>query len=73
MGYEPPFERTSEIDNLCMEIAELVGTAGGVISTNTLFRYVPYADGGESGSCGLIKTESGLHNTEKLVISGYGS
>ena len=56
-----------------MEIAELVGTAGGVISTNTLFRYVPYADGGESGSCGLIKTESGLHNTEKLVISGYGS
>lgn len=25
MGYEPPFERTPEIDNLCMEIAELVG------------------------------------------------
>lgn len=25
MGYEPPFERTSTIDALCMEIAELVG------------------------------------------------
>ena len=25
MGYEPPFERTPEIDDLCMEIAELVG------------------------------------------------
>lgn len=25
MGYEPPFERTPEIDALCMEIAELVG------------------------------------------------
>ena len=25
MGYEPPFERTSTIDTLCMEIAELVG------------------------------------------------
>lgn len=25
MGYEPPFERAAPIDNLCMEIAELVG------------------------------------------------
>lgn len=25
MGYEPPFRRTAGIDNLCMEIAELVG------------------------------------------------
>ena len=25
MVYEPPLNRTSEIDGLCMEIAELVG------------------------------------------------
>lgn len=25
MGYEPPFDRTAAIDDLCMEIAELVG------------------------------------------------
>mgnify|MGYP001676522012 CR=1 FL=1 len=25
MGYEPPLNRTAEIDELCMEIAELVG------------------------------------------------
>ena len=26
MGYEPPFNRTTAIDNLCMEIAEMVGS-----------------------------------------------
>ncbi len=28
MGYEPPLNRTAEIDELCMEIAELVGALG---------------------------------------------
>ena len=28
MVYEPPLNRTSEIDGLCMEIAELVGALG---------------------------------------------
>lgn len=26
MDYEPPFERTARIDNLCMEIAEMIGS-----------------------------------------------
>ena len=41
MGYEPPFERTSEIDALCMEIAELVGMlhpSSGLGTSPTLHR-----------------------------------
>ncbi|WP_317416142.1 Fic family protein [Thermophilibacter provencensis] len=41
MGYEPPFERTPEIDNLCMEIAELVGMlhpSSGLGTSPTLHR-----------------------------------
>ena len=41
MGYEPSFERTSEIDDLCMEIAELVGMlhpASGLDTSPTLHR-----------------------------------
>ena len=41
MGYEPPFERTPEIDDLCMEIAELVGMlhpASGLGTSPTLHR-----------------------------------
>lgn len=41
MEYEPPFERTPEIDDLCMEIAELVGmlhTASGLGTSPTLHR-----------------------------------
>ena len=26
MNYQPPFERTAHVDNLCMEIAEMVGS-----------------------------------------------
>lgn len=29
MGYQPPFETTSEINELCIEIAELVGMVHG--------------------------------------------
>ena len=41
MSYEPPFERTSAIDDLCMEIAELVGMlhpASGLSSSPVLHR-----------------------------------
>ncbi len=41
MGYEPPFERTSTIDALCMEIAELVGMlhpSSGLGTSPTLHR-----------------------------------
>ena len=41
MGYEPPFERTPEIDALCMEIAELVGMlhpSSGLGTSPTLHR-----------------------------------
>lgn len=41
MAYEPPFEQTAEISNLCMEIAELVGMLhpGSELSTSpTLHR-----------------------------------
>lgn len=35
MRYEPPFERTPEIDNLCMDIAELVGKLHPTSSLST--------------------------------------
>lgn len=35
MGYEPPFVKTPEIDNLCMEVAELVGMLHPVTRLNT--------------------------------------
>lgn len=41
MGYQPPFNRTPEIDNLCMETAELVGMlspAAGLATSPTLHR-----------------------------------
>ena len=41
MDYQPPFERTTRIDNLCMEIAEMVGslTPASELSTSpTLHR-----------------------------------
>lgn len=41
MGYEPPFNRTAKSDNLCMEIAELVGALnpkGDLASNPTLHR-----------------------------------
>ena len=41
MEYEPPFDRTPEIDNLCMEIAELVGMlhpTSGLGASPTLHR-----------------------------------
>lgn len=41
MGYEPPFSRTAKIDDLCMEIAELVGMlspGGDLVSSPTLHR-----------------------------------
>ncbi len=40
MVYEPPLNRTSEIDGLCMEIAELVGALGpaSALGTNPVLR-----------------------------------
>ncbi|VEJ59467.1 hypothetical protein [Arachnia propionica] len=35
MVYEPPLNRTSEIDGLCMEIAELVGALGPASALGT--------------------------------------
>ncbi len=35
MVYEPPLNRTSEIDGLCMEIAELVGALGPASTLGT--------------------------------------
>lgn len=35
MNYEPPFERTVQIDNLCMEIAEMVGSLASTSDLST--------------------------------------